>query len=725
MTVDGGRVGPPEIWAGVECTVNRVGDRYFDQLERGGHSWRESDLDLLAWLGVRAVRYPVLWERTAPEDGPPADWSWPDRRLGRLRALGIKPIVGLLHHGSGPPHTNLTDPRFAEKLARYAAQVADRYPWVEDWTPVNEVTTTARFSGLYGLWFPHGRDIATFARAVVNQCRAVAMSMTAIRRTVPGARLIHTEDVGRIQGTAVLADQVGYENQRRLLGLDLLMGRVTSQHPLHGHLLDCGVEEAELAWFLENSCPPDLIGINYYLTSDRYLDHRIDRYPPHTRGGNGRQAYADVEAVRVAEVGISGHLRLLSEVWRRYHRPLAITEVHAGCTREEQLRWLREAWTAACSARRQGIDLRAVTVWSLLGSFSWDRLLVCDDGGYEPGVFDLRGRRPRPTAIARAVRTLAIDHVLPEHPAAAGPGWWRRPGRVLYSGTVAPQEDAQCPASPLLITGAAGTLGMAFARMASTRGLAFRVLARGDMDIAEPLSVAQRLDEHRPWAVINAAGYVRVDDAEGQRDRCWRENALGPQVLAAACAERGIRLLTFSSDLVFDGASGRPYRESHVPAPLGVYGWSKLEAERGVLAAMPEALVIRTAAFFGPWDPHNFVTQAMGALRAGRPFRAASDLVVSPTYVPDLVNAALDLLIDGERGIWHLANIGATSWADLARRVAQLEGLDQALVEPCPAHLLGLVAARPPFSALESERGALLRPLDAALEALVRQPIAA
>src|SRR3712207_4254130 len=94
----------PELWAGVECTVNRVGDRYHDQLERGGPARRVEDLELLAWLGARAARYPVLWERTAPDELSGADWSWPDERLGRLRELSIRPVVGLLHHGSGPRH---------------------------------------------------------------------------------------------------------------------------------------------------------------------------------------------------------------------------------------------------------------------------------------------------------------------------------------------------------------------------------------------------------------------------------------------------------------------------------------------------------------------------------------------------------------------------------------------------------------------------------------------
>src|SRR5688572_23100601 len=101
--------GDLELWGGVECTYNRVGDAYFDQCQRTGHITRLSDLDRFAELGIRALRYPVLWERTAPNGLERADWSWADERLARLQALGIRPIVGLVHHGSGPRWTSLVD----------------------------------------------------------------------------------------------------------------------------------------------------------------------------------------------------------------------------------------------------------------------------------------------------------------------------------------------------------------------------------------------------------------------------------------------------------------------------------------------------------------------------------------------------------------------------------------------------------------------------------------
>ncbi|HKP86293.1 MAG TPA: SDR family oxidoreductase, partial [Blastocatellia bacterium] len=234
-------------------------------------------------------------------------------------------------------------------------------------------------------------------------------------------------------------------------------------------------------------------------------------------------------------------------------------------------------------------------------------------------------------------------------------------------------------------------------------------------------SVEAALDEFEPWAVVNAAGHVRVDDAEGEADLCRRENSDGPATLAAACARRRVALLTFSSDLVFDGRASAPYVESDEVAPLNVYGRSKAEAETLVLRAHPSALVIRTSAFFGPWDEHNFLTIALNQLADGRSFVAASDTVISPTYVPDLVNASLDLLIDGESGLWHLANPGEITWADFARMAARLAGLDENAIDARPMRALGLKAARPAYSALGSERGVLLPPLEDAVSRYLQE----
>lgn len=747
---------PPalQLWGGMECTVNRVNDKYFDQLARSGHYQRLDDLEHFAALGIQALRYPVLWENYAQAQaaGNAADfWQRTTERLNRLRELGIQPIVGLVHHGSGPLHTNLLNPSFAEGLAYYAGQVAQRFPWITDYTPVNEPLTTARFSALYGHWYPHTRNNQSFGQALIQQCRATILAMQAICAVNPAARLIATDDLGKTFSTPGLTYQAEFENERRWLSFDLLSGRIDRQHPLHDFLVSIGIKIGQLDWFRQNSCLPDIFGFNYYLTSERFLDERVELYPASCQGGNARQNYADVEAVRVRAGGLSGLTQLLKEAWQRYSRPLAVTEIHNGCTREEQLRWFWQCWQAAQNLRQEGIDVQAVTAWALLGSFDWNSLVTSEQGYYEPGAFDLRSQRLRPTALAQLLKDLTAGQIPARFKAVLEePGWWERPERHIWGfrvqdgGTVQPakltpqsgstsQQNTATekltfrpsessnrakkpePGKVILITGATGTLGQAFARICTARGLPFVLLSRRQLDISNERQVYEVLSYWQPWACINAAGYVRVDEAENEPEICWQANTIGPSLLAAACAQLDIQLLTFSSDLVFDGAKKAPYVESDELNPLNVYGCSKAAAEKAALQVCQTALVVRTSAFFGPWDSYNFVAQALQRLRQSQPLRTANNVYVSPTYIPDLVNSSLDLLLDGEKGIWHLTNEGEVSWAELARLSARLAGIRVNSLISCSGTELALAAPRPDYSVLKSERGQLLPALDNAL----------
>jgi dTDP-4-dehydrorhamnose reductase len=693
------------LWGGLECTVNRVGDRWFDQLERTGHASRLADLDRIAELGIRTLRYPVLWERVCP-DGTPR-WAWSDERLERLRELAIVPIVGLLHHGSGPRGTNLLDPQFPARFAAYARAVATRYPWVRHYTPINEPLTTARFSALYGHWYPHERSDAAFARAIWNQTRAIGLAMQAIRSVNPSAVLVQTEDLGTVSGTDALRGQVAFENERRWLTWDLLLGRVDRHHGLWRFLRDCGLSELELDLLRSEPSPPGCIGVNHYVTSDRFLDDRLDRHAPEHHGGNGRRRYADVDTVRALGHPAIGLEQLLGDVSARYRLPIAVTEAHLGCTREEQLRWLKDVWDAAHVARRAGADIRAVTVWALFGSYDWDSLVTLERGNYEAGAFDVRGGEPRPTALASMVKRLARGEAA-DHWCLGSPGWWKEPSPEYRRGP-APRNGV------IAVTGANGTLGRAFGQLCAGRRLEAVMLSRDDLDVADEAAVDRVLQDLAPRAVINAAGFVDVDAAEDHPDRCHRENVMGATLLARGAARHGAAFLTFSSDLVFDGARAEPYGESDDPQPLNVYGASKAAAELNVLEEHPEALVIRTSAFFGPWDRANFVIRALEQLRRGEMVHAAR-AVVSPTYVPDLVQCCLDLLLDEEHGCWHVANVGAVGWHELAAEVARRAGLSPALVEALDDADLGLKARRPPYSALTSERALLLPTLDSALD---------
>jgi dTDP-4-dehydrorhamnose reductase len=725
---------PLEMWAGVECTINRVRNRYRDQLALAGHYARPDDVDRLIDLGVRAVRWPVLWERHLEDD---AAWQITDRAMETFRRRGVEPIVGLVHHGSGPAFTDLLDEGFPDALAAFAERVAQRYPWVRRFTPVNEPLTTARFSALYGLWFPHAKNAAAFVRATVNQIVGVQRAMEAIRHVTPDAELVATEDMGYTHSTAPLRYQAAFENERRWLTFDLLNGNVDANHSLWSYLTRTAPVQQrllEIAAAAEDpAARPAVHGINHYLTSERFLDESRTVYPRSSWGGNGRHRYADVEAVRVLRDGVLGPQRLIEQTCQRYSTPVAVTEAHLACTREQQMRWLLEVWQAAQAARARGHDVRAVTAWSALGAYDWRSLLTRTDHAYESGLFDTRAPAPRATALVPMVCALASTGRY-EHPVLAAESWWQRSDRLAYPPQRGTTQRApidlpaaqslgplfSTPARPLLITGGNGTLGVAFGRLATERGLAHVRLGRNDLDITDGRAVAACLRTTRPWAVVNAAGWVRVDDAEADPEGCIRINADGAECLAQACAEAGIPFVTFSSDLVFGGDKSQPFVESDAVDPRNVYGQSKADAERRVLAVSRDALIVRSSAFFGDWDDWNFVSRTLAAVHAGHRAMAPTDAVVSPTYVTDLGHAVLDLLIDGERGLWHVANAGAVTWLELAQQAAECAGLDGSRIEGCQSIDIGWTAPRPAYAALASERGTLLGSLDDALRRYAR-----
>jgi dTDP-4-dehydrorhamnose reductase len=520
-----------EVWGGMECTINRVKNEYFDQLEHSGHWSRNTDIQLFAGLGLKKMRYPVIWEHLKPIKNKPIDWSKVESELLELRSYKIDIIAGLVHHGSGPKYVEMSSDSFAEGLAAYAGEVAAKFPWITYYTPINEPLTTARFCGLYGLWYPHKKSDAHFCRILVNECKATVMAMEAIRVVNPSAKLVQTDDLGKVHCSLGLAYQAEFENQRRWLAYDLLCGMVDNQHLLWHYLIDSGITADELNYFKAHPCPPDIVGINYYLTSERYLDENKDIYPPHTHGTNGKQTYADVEAVRVGSACPCGLLHLATEAWQRYAIPIAVTEVHLHCTREEQMRWLKYVCDVANSLQNNNIPIVAITPWALLGSFGWDKLLTTRRGTYEPGVFDCGGGYPRPTILAAMIKAYSKNQLF-SHPVLTIGGWWQRACRVTYG------EDKFFPklklaGKPLMISGNyAGEL----AKVCHIRGLNYK--------IEDANNVTDECDESSILAKIAA-------------NSCMEFHAIGQIDLVVSWAGNDLyRSLNKGLDLFIDGESG-------------------------------------------------------------------------------------------------------------------------------------------------------------------------
>jgi len=250
----------------------------------------------------------------------------------------------------------------------------------------------------------------------------------------------------------------------------------------------------------------------------------------------------------------------------------------------------------------------------------------------------------------------------------------------------------------LVVTGAGGGLGRAFCSQVPAHH-AVRALTHADLDVGDHDAVMQTIPPLRPDAILNFAAFTAVDRCEADPFRAVRDNALGAQHVALAARACGATLLHVSTDYVFDGTKGGPYDELDAPAPLSVYGRSKLAGERFVRQLVPEHLVVRTGYVFGAGD--DYASGAIERLRRGETAGGIRDQVGSPTFVGHLASRLLPLLLARRFGTYHVAGPEPASWYDVLQRAREIGGLP-GTVEPQEAAALGRPAPRPADSSLES-----------------------
>jgi dTDP-4-dehydrorhamnose reductase len=259
--------------------------------------------------------------------------------------------------------------------------------------------------------------------------------------------------------------------------------------------------------------------------------------------------------------------------------------------------------------------------------------------------------------------------------------------------------------SQIIVLGS-GQLGTA---LAAVGGHAVVVLGRADLDLTDGAAIQPRLAAIHPDVVINAAAYNKVDEAEQRPDLAFAVNAAAPGHIGRACAALGARLIHVSTDYVFDGSLGRPYAEDGLPAPLGMYGASKLAGEHLVQAYAGEhALIVRTSAVFGmagegAGKGGNFVRAILRQAGAQHPLRVVDDQTTSPTYALDLARAIVSLAETNACGLVHVTNGGSCTWHQFACAILELTGLDVPCL-PISSESAPGGARRPAYSVLSGAR---------------------
>ena len=265
-----------------------------------------------------------------------------------------------------------------------------------------------------------------------------------------------------------------------------------------------------------------------------------------------------------------------------------------------------------------------------------------------------------------------------------------------------------------LVIGGQGQVGRALAEILPQRGVPCTILARPDIDLLRPQSVADAIAVLRPGIVINAAAYTAVDKAEDEPELAHTINATAPGVIASAAALIGAPMIHLSTDYVFDGRQQQAYVETDPVAPLGVYGQTKRAGEQAVVAANAKHIILRTAWVCSPYGS-NFV-KTMLRLAAERPqLRVVDDQVGSPTFAHDLAEAIARIAIavtsadalDHRFGLFHIASMGETTWCRFARAIVEgsvRRGGRDVPVIAIPTSEFPTKARRPAYSRLDTQK---------------------
>ncbi|HEU4427252.1 MAG TPA: family 1 glycosylhydrolase [Myxococcota bacterium] len=332
--------------------------RTLDEYDLTEHSlrWRD-DLALFAELGVRAVRYGIPWHRINPAPGV-WDFAAADGPLERLLALGIEPIVDLVHYGV-PSWIDgaFLHPRYDAYVAEYAARVAERYQGrIHAYTPLNEPRVTAWYCGKLGWWPPQQRGWRGFTRVMLGVCRGIVATTRALRAVDPEIVAVHVEATDLYDAMQPeVEDEAALRQELVFCALDLVSGKLREGHPLFAWALAHGASAEEIEWFAAHALELDLVGINLY---PLFSQKRVIRTK---RGLRIRMSYAMPEIVE----------RLGEMYSERYARPLWISETASRGSVRRRRAWLEGSVAAVRKLRARGVPLVGYTWWPLFSLVGW------------------------------------------------------------------------------------------------------------------------------------------------------------------------------------------------------------------------------------------------------------------------------------------------------------------------------------------------------------------
>jgi beta-glucosidase/6-phospho-beta-glucosidase/beta-galactosidase len=377
---------------GIECSYPTVqGGRRRDELEGTRHyeHWRE-DLELCRGIGAGYVRYGLPYYRMHLGPGR-YDWAFADQVLPAFWDLGLIPIVDLCHFGVPDWIGGFANRDWPGYFAEYAAAFAERYPWIKFYTPVNEMLVCARFSGLYGLWNEQKASDADFVAAHATQCRASLLAMGEILKRRGDAVFIQSEIAEvYLERWPQTRDDVKFRNHFRFITFDYLYG-TPPYADVANYLYDNGLSRGDYEWFMQQGrevAAHCVLGMDYYSDNERTVQ---------------------CDGSVALEGAMLGWGVIALDYYRRYHRPMMLTETNAiEQGGGETTQWLLRTWHQAQHLRHHGVPMIGYTWYSLTDQIDWDIQLREIRGQVTPNGLYTLDRKPR--EAAKVFRDLARNY---------------------------------------------------------------------------------------------------------------------------------------------------------------------------------------------------------------------------------------------------------------------------------------------------------------------------
>ena len=321
--------------------------------------WRE-DLDRLLEAGITDLRYPIPWHQIETQPGV-FDFSWIDGPLEHIRRNGMRPIADPLHHTSFPEwlEGGFNNPVFGDRYLAFLTRILERYPWIDRYTVFNEPFATTVLCSLMGVWYPYASSNAAFARMSIQVARTICAGSRLIRSRVPSVELVRVDTCEYHHALDRKSEPwANFCNQRRYLLDDLVMGRLSTAHPLWFYLISNGIEAEELRWFQEHAVDVDFFGLDYYAHSE--MDWAWD---------------PGMQRVILREpVSSPRGFAAVARDYLKYGKPLMLTETNIRGNISDRVTWLKFMEEQCERLSASGEEVKGFCWFPSIDSTDWDRL---------------------------------------------------------------------------------------------------------------------------------------------------------------------------------------------------------------------------------------------------------------------------------------------------------------------------------------------------------------